>query len=247
MSGQELVGAWCAAAMTLFIFSFLYKDNPLYRLAEHIFIGVTVGMAIVLAVWKVLLPDWWRPLVGKGDLWLLIPGIFGLLALTRLIPRYAWLSRWTFAFVMGYAAGLAIPTAVSAFILPHVKTTITPVVPGKLPSGSQQWAEAVFKGFGDLLVLVIVVSVLIYFFFSIEQKGPIRWAARAGMLFLMAAFGIAYGSTVMGRMSLLYGRFFELKDYGGGKFYFATPVLLALTIGGLAAWEILLRKKGEEK
>ena len=36
-------GVWCAALLTLFIFSFLYKDNPFYKFAEHLFVGVSAG------------------------------------------------------------------------------------------------------------------------------------------------------------------------------------------------------------
>ena len=42
-------GAWVATGLTLFIFSFLYKDNPLFKLAEHLYVGVSVGYTIVKA------------------------------------------------------------------------------------------------------------------------------------------------------------------------------------------------------
>ena len=39
----EIFGAWVAAFLTLAIFSFLYKDNPFYKIAEHIFVGISAG------------------------------------------------------------------------------------------------------------------------------------------------------------------------------------------------------------
>ena len=42
------VGIWVGALLTLCIFSFLYKDNPLYKLADHLFVGVSAGYFIVL-------------------------------------------------------------------------------------------------------------------------------------------------------------------------------------------------------
>jgi hypothetical protein len=50
-------GVWVGALLTLFIFSFLYKDNPLYKLAEHLFVGISAGYYIVLNYWTVIQQD----------------------------------------------------------------------------------------------------------------------------------------------------------------------------------------------
>ena len=39
----ELFGVWCIVLLTLSIFSYLYGDNPFYKAAEHIFVGVSAG------------------------------------------------------------------------------------------------------------------------------------------------------------------------------------------------------------
>jgi len=51
-----------------------------------------------------------------------------------------------------------------------------------------------------------VLTVLIYFFFSLDHKGLVGGASRIGVWFLMLGFGAAFGYTVMGRVSLLIGR-----------------------------------------
>ena len=43
MPFEVLLGAWIATGLTLFIFSFLYEDNPLFKLAEHLYVGVSLG------------------------------------------------------------------------------------------------------------------------------------------------------------------------------------------------------------
>jgi hypothetical protein len=58
------LGVWVAAALTLCIFSFLYRDNPFYRFAEHLFVGVSAGYYIVLNFWTVLVANLWDPLAG---------------------------------------------------------------------------------------------------------------------------------------------------------------------------------------
>ena len=37
MPFEMIIGAWVAVGLTLFIFTFLYKDNPLFKLAENLY------------------------------------------------------------------------------------------------------------------------------------------------------------------------------------------------------------------
>ena len=60
----ETVGIWFAALLTLGIFSFLYKDNPFYKFAEHLFTGVSAAYWMVVAFWVQIHPNlfgnlWW--------------------------------------------------------------------------------------------------------------------------------------------------------------------------------------------
>lgn len=244
MAFELILGAWIASALTLFIMSFLYKDNPLYKLAEHVFVGWTLGYAIIVAWFDVLYPDFWKPLTLKGEAKLLIPAAIGMMTWARLVPKWAWISRWAFAFIIGYGAGVAIPTAIEGFVMKQVSESVSPILQTD-PQGRIQFGFAnVFAMFSELLVVVILVCVLLYFFFSVEHKGPVRIAARGGMLFLMAAFGIWYGNSVMGRVSLMYGRMDELVENSKSAYWFASPIVLLITIGLLALWEFLQIKKG---
>ena len=46
LSMMTLVGAWVSIFLTICVLSFLYDDNPVYKFAEHLFLGVSVGVAI---------------------------------------------------------------------------------------------------------------------------------------------------------------------------------------------------------
>ena len=70
VSSEILLGAWAASLLSLFIYSFLYKDNPLFKLAEHIFVGVSVGYVLTITYHEVMLKKLYVPLVEQGD-WLL--------------------------------------------------------------------------------------------------------------------------------------------------------------------------------
>jgi len=64
----------------------------------------------------------------------------------------------------------------------------------------------------QLIILIAVFTVLIFFFFSLEHKGAVGGISRIGLFFIMVSFGASFGYTVMARVSLLIGRFQFLID-----------------------------------
>jgi hypothetical protein len=232
MSTETLVGAWVAVGLSLLIYSFLYKDNPFFKLAEHIFVGVSIGYLLTITYYQVMVNKLYLPMMQQGKWWLVIPAFLGMLMLSRFIPPIAWLSRISFAFLLGISSGLAIPRQISSFILQQVQGTIKPLI-----SVGDSGVTFTLVNLNSLLILIGVASVLFYFFFSIEHTGPVRRVARIGIYFLMISFGAAFGYTVMARMSLLIGRLDELVLYASAAYGHATLVLLAAVILGLVWWE----------
>ena len=90
----------------------------------------------------------------------------------------------------------------------------------------------------SIIILIGVLSGLIYFFFSKEHKGIIGKVSRVGVYFLMIKFGASFGFAVMGRISLLIGRFEELILYSNAEYYFATPIILIFIIVVLGFWSM---------
>jgi hypothetical protein len=239
-------GAWVATGLTLFIFSFLYKDNPLFKLAEHLYVGVSVGYTIVKAYDTVIVHLIVKPIFEHGEFSLLIPVAIGLLMLTRYVPKAAWLSRYAFAFIVGVGSGLAIPRTISSFILKQIEDTVRPLL--SLAGGdSVTFSMNLLNPASNLNAIIILIgvsSVLFYFFFSIEHSGPGKVVARTGVLFLMIAFGAAFGYTVMARMSLLIGRLTDLIEFSDPSYGRPTLWLAILTIGALV---VLGRRKQQEE
>ena len=232
MSLETLGGAWLATGLSLCIYSFLYRDNPFFKLGEHIFVGASVGYLLVITYHEVMLKKLAVPLIEQHEWRLALPLILGLLMLARFLPRLAWTSRLTFAFILGVSSGVAIPRLLSSFVLQQVQGTLKPLVAVGPAGTSFGLAEL-----NTVLILVGVVSVLVYFFFSVEHTGNVRRVARVGSCFLMISFGAAFGYTVMARMSLLIGRFDELLLYATPSYGYATIVLLGLVTGGLGWWQ----------
>jgi hypothetical protein len=243
-----IIGAWVATGLTLFIFSFLYKDNPLFKLAENLYVGVSVGYTIVKTYDTVIVHLIWKPIVENQEWTLLIPVTIGLLMLTRYVPKAAWLSRYAFAFIVGVGAGLAIPRTVSSFILKQIEDTVRPLlmlVPGDGVTFSWNLMNPA-SSVNVIIVLIGVSSVLFYFFFSVEHSGPGKMVARTGVIFLMIAFGAAFGYTVMARMSLLIGRLTDLIEYSDPSYGRPTLWLALVTIGTLIALSLRSRSEPPE-
>ncbi|HID55721.1 TPA: hypothetical protein EYP37_04270 [Candidatus Poribacteria bacterium] len=205
------MGVWIAALLTLCIYSFLYKDNPFYKFAEHLFVGVAMGYSAVLTYRDGFIPYVWKYLkagfTGEPEkLLVILPTVIGILFFMRFIPRVSWLVRYPIAFSLGLGTGIALPLALQMSIYQQMYGTLSPF--GMLEKLSP------FQIFNALLMVIGVLSTLTYFFFSAEHRGGIRWVSRLGIIFLMIGFGSAFGNTVMGRIAILIGRMqFLLRDW----------------------------------
>ncbi|MDH4084897.1 MAG: hypothetical protein OEV99_17960 [Nitrospira sp.] len=242
---ESIVGAWVATGLTLLIFSFLYKDNPLFKLAEHLYVGVSVGYVIVKTYDTVIVHLVIKPIAENGEIALLIPVAIGMLMLARYVPKAAWMSRYAFAFIVGMGSGLAIPRTISSFILKQVEDTIRPLL-SLAGSDGVTFSMNLLNPASDLNAIIIlcgVGSVLFYFFFSIEHSGAGKVVARTGVLFLMVSFGAAFGYTVMARMSLLIGRLTDLIEFSDSSYGRPTVWLSLLIIGAL----IVLARRSREQ
>ena len=84
--------------------------------------------------------------------------------------------------------------------------------------------------FNNLVILVGTVTGLLYFFFSKDHKGNFGRVTRVGIYFLMISFGASFGFAVMGRISLLIGRFVELITYAGAQYHHASIWVLVIMV-----------------
>jgi hypothetical protein len=195
----EVLGVWIAALLTLCIFSFLYKDNPFYKFAEHLFIGISAGYWLCRYYRNIFVPNLYQPLFERGELLYLVPLALGIMMLMRLVPKTAWISRWPLAVIVGTTSGYFLVTYLQSNGLEQVRATLVPL-----------------NTISNIVLVVGVLTGLVYFFFSKAHKGPFGKVARVGIYFLMLAFGASFGYTVMARVSLLFGRvYFLLHEWLG--------------------------------
>jgi len=219
---MSVLGIWIGAILTLGILSFLYKDNPFYKLSEAIFLGISAGYWFVSLFWQNLVPKLFdnlgiTKLLGLNEedgaiqavfvhgqyderIWYFIAGILGIMMLLRLVPKVGWISRWPLAFVVGTTSGVYLTRYLASNAMAQINNSLKDFIVIGQPDFFS-WTN-----FNYLLILLGVITGLTYFYFSKEHKGITGGAAKIGIYFLMITFGASFGYTVMSRMSLLIGR-----------------------------------------
>jgi len=197
---------WVSAILTLGIFSFLYKENPFYRVCEHLFIGISNGYSITFVWHRILMPILINPVAHGERLWLIAVAIIGAFYFMYFIPQISWLVRIPIAIIMGYYSGASIPRGIDAAIVQQLKASIV----------TRSTFASIYNGIWALVILIGVIATISYFFFSRERKGILKPLSYTGIIFIMIGFGASFGYTVMARISLLIGRLtFLLRDWLG--------------------------------
>ena len=186
------------ALLTLAIYTILVGDNPVYKFAEHLLLGLSIGYSLVITVKSILIPQAITPL-AEGSLAAVIPIVLGSVMFLRIHPKLAGWSQIPLALLIGAGAGAAIPAMMQARVLKQVSATIS-------GSGTVD---------GVIILLGVLVTTM-YFVFTRPHSGAWGRAAVAGRYFMMIFFGATFAYTVMSRMALLIGRLeFLLSDWLG--------------------------------
>lgn len=220
---MDLLNTSVAAVLTLFVYSYLFRDNALYRIAAHLVVGIGVAYALTVAIHEVLNPRLLIPLqqtIGgeatRADL--LIPFTLGTLLLARAVPRGARFGNYGLATLLGVGLGVAIGGALVGTLIPQLIATMLPVAPVNGISVTQ----AVL----NLIVVVGTVLALLSFTYTRNPRTPVldgtNIAAtdpptllhRLGRWVLMIAFGALLGGIILTYTSVLVGRWdFLINDW----------------------------------
>ena len=214
------IGLVVGFLLTLMVLSYILGDNPLFRLAVYIFIGVASGYAAVLAFYNVIYFQVIRPLLENpaGNLALAVPVlILFLWLLTKASPRLARLGNPLLAYLVGVGAAVALSGAVMGTILPQVGATIAPFDLSLAPqTPGEQGTRLIRYILGPVFILLGTVVTLGYFHYGVRSKGeglpPQRpplvenFIVPAGQLFIAITFGALFGGVYAAALSALVNR-----------------------------------------
>lgn len=189
---------WLSAFFTIAIYTLvLYKDNKVFRFAETVMVGITAANGIVLTYHNYIKPAIAVDIVKNHKYLQLIPIALGLMMYARFVKPIAWISRIPMGFWIGVGAGY-IFTRTPAVFISQISATFLAL-----------------NTVNNIIFVIGVAAVVVYFYFTVPIRStPMKGATMLGRTFLLIAFGAAFGSTVMSRISVLLGRLqFILQDW----------------------------------
>jgi hypothetical protein len=221
------------AFLTLCIFSFLYRDNPLYKLAEHLMVGVSAGYFVILLWHNGLVPNLFSFLsdghfyflwLDAKSWWYIFPAVLGVMMWTRFSRKWAWISRWPIAIYIGIGTGITIPLVMRTSINLQLYASIRKAIDWGNFFGSGYLDST--AGYSQALIFVGVIAALFYFFFSKEHTGLFNGVAKFGIGILMIGFGASFGYTVMGRISLFVQRIQAIGNWTATSWHATSSYLI---------------------
>lgn len=205
----ELISALAGLILTLMVFSYLIGDNPLFRIAVYLFIGVASGYAAVVVWHYVLIPKLFQPLATLSPL-AFVPFLFGISLLAKLWPRISWIGSFAMAVLVGVGAAAAVGGALLGTLLPQAKAAIDGF--DILTAGSG--LEAASRLLEGIIMLGGTVFTLASFHFSAsrtadgtpQRNGIIERIAWVGRIFIAITFGVLFAGVYMSALTAMIER-----------------------------------------
>jgi hypothetical protein len=211
----DLITGVIAFVFTLMVFSYVFADNPVFRAALHIFIGVSAGYVAAVVWHQVLMPRLVEPLVNGSltqRLILVVPVLLGLSLLFKVSQRAAPLGSAAMAFLVGTGAAVAITGALTGTLFPQFMAAI-----GQFDlSGSPDLGLMAEQFSYALVALVGTVVTLVYFQFGVRDKSETQTSGRRnalmrilaylGQIFVAVTFGALFAGVFIAALTALIER-----------------------------------------
>lgn len=209
----ELISGAIGLILTLLIFSYLIGDNPLFRSAIYIFIGVSSGYAAVVVWHYVLMPKLFLPLASfdlKQNWLLIVPLVLSVSLLAKLSPRISWLGSFAMALLVGVGAATALSGAVAGTLIPQSRAAMNAFAPPNF-----------FDRLAGVVMLAGTVLTLIYFQFSakraadgsVKRNVVIEILAWGGRVFIAITFGVLFAGVYMAALTAMLERLSSMINF----------------------------------
>ncbi len=218
MVDANLIAGVIAFLFTVMVLSYLVGDNPLFRIAIYIFVGVSAGYVAVVAWWQVLWPNLLVPLITGSSTQraiLLVPLLLGAMLLMKGWPSLTRLGMPAMGLLVGAGAAVAMAGAVTGTILPQVNATIGAFDATKFTS-----VESFVDAF---VILIALLATLVYFHFGAraEPDGSVRrfrlleLTAYAGSIFVAITLGVLFAGIYSAALTAFIERLHFLGAFFG--------------------------------
>ena len=223
MTSIEVLSAFIGLILTLMVFSYLIGDNPLFRVAVYVFIGVASGYAAAVVWNSVLTPKLFAPLSDPKRLTvLIIPLVLSISLLAKLSPRISWVGNFAMAVLVGVGAATALGGALRGTLIPQAQASMDALNFRTASSGS----KAIFQVIEGFVMLAGTVLTLAYFQFSARRapdgtiKRNILFAVMAwgGRVFIAITFGVLFAGVYMAALTAMIERLSSMINFAKSFF-----------------------------
>ncbi|HHW17474.1 MAG TPA: hypothetical protein GXX30_01020 [Firmicutes bacterium] len=196
------IRTWITALLTLGVYSFLVRDNRLFRLIEKFFVGIGAGYYAALGL-KSVIQVGIAP-IKQGRYITLIPLILGLLVYARYFKSIAWVSKIPVAIIVAVGAALTLRGTVQAQFIDQIAGTLLP-----------------WNSINNVLLVLGTTCTVLYFYFRARPEGSfdtaMNWAGKFARFVMMFSFGIGFtgvlGANIprtIGQIKLIFGQWIHL-------------------------------------
>lgn len=215
----DFIGLALGFLLTILVFSYLLGDNPFFRLAVHIFIGVSAGYVALVTINNVLIPRLFLPLVNgpRGERLLSLLLFIPSLALFFKVTPLRKFGNWSVAILVGIGAAAAVGGAITGTLFPQILGTINSVDPSTFAVYGNNWIQII----NGVIVVLGTLSTLIYFHYGtqdipgrMDQRLPIiERIGQVGKVFLAITFGSLYAGVFLTALAALVERLSFIWDF----------------------------------
>lgn len=208
----DLITGAIGFLLTVMVFSYLIGDNPLFRMAVYLFIGVASGYAAAVIVNNVLLAKFQSlPLGDPVQLAIgLIPFLFAASLLAKLSPRLSWLGNFAMAVLVGVGAATALGGALAGTLIPQAEAAMEALTPRSL-------LDLVEGG----VMLAGTVATLAYFQFgakrasdgTVKRNAILEALAWLGRIVIAVTLGVLFAGVYMAALTAMIERLSSLINF----------------------------------
>jgi len=219
----DLIAGALSFLFTILIFSYVFGDNPFFRTAVYLFVGISSGYIAAVAFWQVIIPRLMYPILFGSFLeqaLAVIPLLGSVFILMKVSPRLAGIARIAMAFLVGASAAVVIAGALTGTIIPQFTATINSFDLTAAGARNINAAEALFNG---AFILAGTIFTLIYFHYgarpqedgSAKRSSLIEIPAFIGRIFIAITLGVIFAGVYAAALTALIERFSSLFNFFG--------------------------------
>jgi hypothetical protein len=197
----DLISGVLSFLFTILILSYLIGDNPLFKIAVYLFVGVASGYAASVIFWQVLYPKLFLPTVTivqagayQSGVFLIVPWLGLVFIFMKISPRLSGIARIVMAFLVGAGAAVTLAGALIGTLIPQFMATVNFFDIQAAAARNVGTAEVLGNG---AILLAGVVTSLAYFHFGARQK-PDGSTKRFGLVDIIAWVGRIFIGITLG-------------------------------------------------